>query len=178
MTLLDRIKESQPSRIVVLSSLAHDIMAPKDGINFDLLDKKGDTTPMNCYGRSKLANVLFSNALARRLVNTEVYVNSLHPGAVATELNRNAVSTNSMGSAYTYLTEYLLLPLVAMTPKRGALTQLYLATSPEVVNKNIRGSYFVPIANEIQPNPLGKDAELQEKLWAYSEKIVREKVRT
>ncbi|GJJ74807.1 hypothetical protein EMPS_07165 [Entomortierella parvispora] len=177
MALLDRIKESQPARIVVLSSAAHDLMAPKDGINFDFLDIEGKTTPMNRYGRSKLANVLFANALARRLADTEVYVNSLHPGAVSTELNRTAAATNSMGSVYTFVSEKILIPYMAMSPKRGALTQLYLATSPEVENKDIRGRYFIPIANEIQPSRFGTNKELQDKLWEYSEKLMREKVR-
>ncbi|KAF9298937.1 hypothetical protein BGZ91_010038, partial [Linnemannia elongata] len=97
--------------------------------------------------RSKLANVLFGKALARRLANERVWVNIAHPGYVATTLNRTAMY--AMGNTMGKVSE-VAISLVGMTPEVGALTQLYLATSPEVENKDIRGRYFIPIANEIQ----------------------------
>jgi len=62
-----------------------------------------------------------------------------------------------------------------VTPEHGALTQLYLATSPEVVEKDIRGRFFVPTADEQELNSDALDVDLQEELWAYSEKVVKEK---
>lgn len=173
MGLLERIKESQPARIVILSSLAHEGTV-SGGIDFDTLNDPSTCGPMTRYGRSKLANVLFAKALARRLADTEVRVNIAHPGYVATELARHSEDTmgKAMAKFFGCLTK-----VVAMTPEVGALTQLYLATSPEVVNKDIRSRYFIPIANEIKPSYLGRDEVLQEKLWAFSEKLVREKVR-
>ncbi|KAI9239388.1 MAG: hypothetical protein BYD32DRAFT_450271 [Podila humilis] len=87
MGLLPRIKESQPSRIVVLSSLAHEFH-PKGGIDFETINDENVTSNFQRYGRSKLANLLFAKALARRLKDERVYVNIAHPGYVATELNR------------------------------------------------------------------------------------------
>ncbi|KAG0268476.1 hypothetical protein BGZ95_002442 [Linnemannia exigua] len=172
--LLDRIKESQPSRIVVLSSHAHE-RPVEGGIDFDTLNDEKMSTIVSRYGRSKLANVLFGKALARRLADTQVYVNIVHPGFVDTELVRH--NKVLFGAVLLRILETIT-ALMAMSPEVGALTQLYVATSPEIVNKDIRGRYFVPIANEIQPSPFSLDEALQEKLWAFSEKLVEENVRT
>ncbi|KAF9092038.1 hypothetical protein BGX23_004678 [Mortierella sp. AD031] len=73
MALLDRIKESQPSRIVILSAMAHEFVPKKmNGIDFDTLNNETKTTSLDRYARSKLANVLFGKALARRLANEKV----------------------------------------------------------------------------------------------------------
>ncbi|KAG0224205.1 hypothetical protein BGX31_008156 [Mortierella sp. GBA43] len=170
--LLDRIKSSQPSRIVVMSSNGHETSVP-EGIDFDTLNDETKSTSITRYGRSKLANVLFCKALARRLANERVYVNMAHPGFVATDLSRNVSDT--FGS-YIEKPVQFALRFLAAEPKVGALTQLYLATSPEIENKDIRGGYFIPIANEIQPNSFGLNEELQEKLWDFSEQLVREKI--
>ncbi|KAF9547954.1 hypothetical protein EC957_007467 [Mortierella hygrophila] len=173
--LLDKIKESQPSRIVILSSIAHEMTPPSiGGIDFDTLNDSTKIDNWDRYARSKLANVLFTKALARRLANEKVWVNAAHPGAVNTNLNRSA--KDSMGETLSKLTD-IATSVIAMTPEVGALTQLYLATSPEVENKDIRGRYFIPIANEIQPTAESRDEELQEKLWTFSENLVREKVK-
>ncbi|KAF9293387.1 hypothetical protein BGZ88_005455 [Linnemannia elongata] len=173
--LLDKIKESQPSRIVILSSLAHE-MTPKhmNGIDFDTINDETKSSKFDRYARSKLANVLFGKALARRLANERVWVNIAHPGYVATTLNRTAMyaMSNTVGKV-----SEVAISLMGMTPEVGALTQLYLATSPEVENKDIRGRYFIAVANEIQPTAESKDEELQERLWTFSENLAREKVK-
>ncbi|KAF9089259.1 hypothetical protein BGX29_012138 [Mortierella sp. GBA35] len=69
------------------------------------------------------------------------------------------------------------LGIMAMRPDQGALTQLYLATSPDVEEKDIRGKYYMPIANPIEPTAISKDEALQDKLWTFSENLVREKVK-
>ncbi|KAG0215360.1 hypothetical protein BGX28_000100 [Mortierella sp. GBA30] len=172
MGLLDKIKESQPSRIVVLSSLGHEFSTP-GGIDFDTLNDPSKSDPIARYGRSKLANVLFGKALARRLANERVYVNVVHPGTVSTELGRYA--QESYGAAMiAFLKTFTF--LTAMTPEVGSLTQLYCATSPEIEEKDIRGRYFIPIANELTPSAYAQDEELQEKLWEFSEKLVKEKL--
>ncbi|KAF9372396.1 hypothetical protein CPB97_001284 [Podila verticillata] len=63
-----------------------------------------------------------------------------------------------------------------LTPDQGALTQLYVATSPDIVKNDIRGRFFIPIAVEEGLNSKALDVDLQEQLWAYSEKIVKDKL--
>ncbi|KAG0319212.1 hypothetical protein BGZ97_002558 [Linnemannia gamsii] len=172
--LLDKLKESQPSRIVVLSSIGHESPAGLGGIDFDTLNDPTKTNARTRYGRSKLANILFTKALARRLANERVYVNAAHPGYVSTELIRH--TGDEFGSLMGTVTEKVT-RMVAMSPKVGALTELYVATSPEIENNDVRGRYFIPIANEIQPSALARDEELQEKLWTFSEKLMNEKVK-
>ncbi|KAG0283101.1 hypothetical protein BGZ96_012535 [Linnemannia gamsii] len=174
MGLLDKIKESQPSRIVVLSSLAHE-MTPKkmNGIDFDTINDETKSSNWDRYARSKLANVLFGKALARRLANEKVWVNIAHPGYVATNLGR---STKDVWGKFADKAFRVMTKIVAMSPRVGALTQLYLATSPEIENKDIRGRYFIPLAKEIQPVHYSRDVDLQERLWVFSEKLVKEKV--
>lgn len=119
-----------------------------------------------------MANILFANALARRLANEQIYVNSLHPGIVDTGMSYHFYDHMADMMA-TIMTQFAKFTLV--TPAQGALTQLYLATSPEVVNKDIRGRFFIPVAKELGLNSEALDVDLQEKLWEYSEKIVKEK---
>jgi NAD(P)-dependent dehydrogenase (short-subunit alcohol dehydrogenase family) len=127
--LLDILVKSKPSRVVNVSSRAHE-RPYSDGISFDRINDPKHYSKMGAYGQSKLANILFSRELTRRLNDDQVYVNSLHPGVVATELSR-------------YNT--LLKPFFAMalSPANGALTSLYCATSPEIETNKYHGEYFV-----------------------------------
>ncbi|KAG0081059.1 Retinol dehydrogenase 14 [Podila epicladia] len=168
LALLDRLKESQPSRVVVVSSAAY-TMLPAEGFDLSTINDESVGVPMSRYGRSKLANILFANALARRLAGTQVRVNSLHPGVVDTSMSRKVIGN------MTDETVVALLPTV-VSPEEGALTQLYLATSPDVIKKDIRGRYFVPTAEEQELNADALDVGLQEKLWEYSENIVKAKM--
>ncbi|KAG0029536.1 hypothetical protein BGZ81_003643 [Podila clonocystis] len=171
LALLDRLKESQPSRVVVVSSLAY-TMLPVEGFDLSTINDESVGISMSRYGRSKLANILFANALARRLADTQVRVNSLHPGLVDTGMARKVI--DNMTEETAALMKGTDLP-TSITPDEGALTQLYLATSPDVVKKDIRGRFFVPTAEEQELNGDALDVELQEKLWEYSEKVVKEK---
>ncbi|KAG0055391.1 hypothetical protein BGZ83_008783 [Gryganskiella cystojenkinii] len=168
LALLNRLKECQPSRIVVVSSIAHEISVP-GFINFDLISDKSQT-PMALYGQSKFANMLFTKALARRLEKERVYVNAIHPGFVNTDMAQNNMpSADSFASsAFKVVANRILL-----TPERGALTQLYAATSPQIENNDWRGQFFIPIGQKVDPSPLTEDKDLQERLWAYSEDLVR-----
>ncbi|KAF9535902.1 hypothetical protein EC957_001547, partial [Mortierella hygrophila] len=135
MGLLDRIKESQPSRIVILSSFGHEL-TPKhmNGIDFDTINDEAKFSNVDRYARSKLANVLFGKALARRLASEKVWVNVAHPGYVATNLDR---STKEVWGDFADKVFRMVTYIAAMSPSVGALTQLYLATSPEVESKDI-----------------------------------------
>ncbi|KAG0376785.1 hypothetical protein BGX24_007228 [Mortierella sp. AD032] len=191
LALLDRIKESQPSRIVIMSSLFHEMAT---GIDYDTIYKTGDNeqelqrqSTWDRYSRSKLANVLFARALARRLINEpRLYVNSCHPGYCSTRATQpiprgrgnidNETEGWSMNKFLDGLEDWFH-RMVAWPVERGVLTQVYLATSPEIENKEIRGRYFGPIANEIEPSTYARNEQLQEELWAYSEKLVNEKLK-
>ena len=125
-----------------LSSIGHEGTVP-GGIDFDTLNDESKSNTVSRYGRSKLSNLLFGKALARRLADTQVYVNIAHPGYVNTDLARRSTAS-FFGGFIARLVDMMTSP-VAMTPTVGALTQLYLATSPEIVNKDIRGRYHIPI---------------------------------
>ncbi|KAF9132461.1 hypothetical protein BGW39_000098 [Mortierella sp. 14UC] len=189
LALLDRIKGSQPSRIVIMSSLFHEKAA---GINYDTIFKAGDSEQphhqnvWDRYARSKLANVLFARALARRLINEpRLYINSCHPGYCSTRATQpipreksKELQTEgwSLNKSLDGLDDWFH-KLVAWPVERGVLTQLYLATSPEIESRGIRGRYFGPIANEIEPSTYARDEKLQEELWEYSEKLANEKLK-
>lgn len=131
------------------------------------------TSNMARYGRSKLCNVMFTKALARRLEKERVFANVAHPGTVRTEFARNEEAQR--GPTFTRVIDMLTGVVFFYTAKAACLTQVYCATSPEIVNKDIRGRYFIPIANELRLNPAAENVEAQEALWAYSEKLIQDK---
>ncbi|KAJ3094539.1 hypothetical protein HDU97_007954 [Phlyctochytrium planicorne] len=157
-------------RIVNLSSSAHPFAA-KNGIDFENLNKPESYSPFGNYGQSKLANILFTRELQKLLDSkniTNIYVNSIHPGVVKTNIQKGA----------SMIPDALLpwLPYLGFTnPTFGSLTQLYCATSPEIVAKNYKAQYFIPTAKLSEPNAFGKSAELAEKLWKWSEDTLKEK---
>ena len=115
-------------------------------------------TGMRVYGLSKLANILFTFELARRLEGTRVTTNAVHPGGVATRLGTN--NPGLLGK---------LLPLAMRpffkTPAQGAETSLYVATAPELANTN--GRYFAD-SKEHQPTSAARDAGAARRLWNQS----------
>jgi NAD(P)-dependent dehydrogenase (short-subunit alcohol dehydrogenase family) len=127
------------------------------------------------YGHSKLAQVLFTRGLQRR-VSENVYVNCCHPGQIGTGLNRHvaAPGTGMQGMAIR-----LAMRLFDEPASVGALTQLYLATSPEVEKKEIKGEFFYPVALKAMDkiNRIALDDDMVEKLWRWTEEVVKEKVK-
>ncbi|KAG0016327.1 hypothetical protein BGZ82_001129 [Podila clonocystis] len=147
-------------------------MLPSGGFDISTINDPTVGSPMTRYGRSKMANILFANALARRLAGSQVRINSIHPGVVDTRMARSAMEKQDDELA----TFFAKIPKDALlTPDDGALTQLYVATSPDVVKSDIRGRFFIPIGEEESLNSGALDVDLQENLWEYSEKIVKEK---
>ncbi|KAG9066662.1 hypothetical protein KI688_012570 [Linnemannia hyalina] len=185
LALLDRIKESQPSRIVILSSYFLERAA---GINYDTIYKEGETekphhqNTWSRYARSKLANAMFAIALTRRVKNEpRLFVNYCHPGLVSTEGSRPAARKEGEKVGWFRkvkdgLTAWVF-KTISIPVEKGVLTQLYLATSPEIENKGIKGKYFWPVALELEPSSYAKDEKAQEELWTYSEKLANEKIR-
>ncbi len=155
--LLGRLKASAPARIVNVASEAHRF--GRD-INFDDLGYARGYKAMRVYGHSKLANILFTYELARRLEGTGVTVNCLHPGTVATGLGRNN------GRIATMLTK-LVAPFFR-SPERGAATSIYLATSPEV--EGVSGRYFVD-CREARSLPVTYDVATARRLWEVSSEM-------
>ncbi len=122
--LLEPIKAAAPSRIINVSSAAH------FGARMDFDDLQGEKgyNGWRAYSQSKLANILFTYELARRLAGTGVTVNCLHPGVIGTKLFRNLGIINTLAGIF------------LSSPEKGAETSVYLASSPEV--EGVTGKYF------------------------------------
>jgi WW domain-containing oxidoreductase len=157
--LLDRLAPA--GRVVVTGSNAHR-RAPPGGIDFDHLSGERGYVPMQAYGVSKLANVLFARELARRLGSGGRTSNTLHPGVIAT----NIVRTMSAPARAAFR---ILAPLALKTPAQGAATQAYLAASPAVAK--VTGAYYAD-CNPSDTTPLGRDMALAARLWEASEALV------
>lgn len=154
--LLDRLRASAPARIINVSSDAHKF-GPLD---FDDLQNTRRYRVMKVYGQSKLANILFTAELARRLEGSGVTVNSLHPGAVATGLGNN-------NGPWARGLIRLLRPFFR-SPDNGAATSIYLASSPAVAG--VSGRYFVN-CRERTPSRAARDMDSARRLWAVSEEM-------
>jgi NAD(P)-dependent dehydrogenase (short-subunit alcohol dehydrogenase family) len=157
--LLDLLKRSAPARIVNVSSVGH----YRGTLDFDDLGyERGGYQIMSAYSRSKLANVLFTRSLARRLDGTGVTANALHPGAVA---------TNIWSGAPWYAKPALALykRFGMISPAKGAETITYLAVSPQVDGKT--GLYFEQNKPK-EPSKLAQDDALAQRLWEASARLV------
>mgnify|MGYP003344389874 FL=1 len=159
--LADRMVASAPSRIVNVASTAHRFA--RRGMVFDDLMAERSYSSMEVYGRTKLANILFTRVLARRLAGTGVTVNCLHPGSVATGYGRDGDTTGLFA-----LGIKLYAPL-SLTPEKGARTTVYLASSPDVAD--VTGEYFARCKART-PSAHARDDEAAERLWAISEALV------
>ncbi len=171
--LLERLKASAPARVVIVASASH-----KFGfIDFARLrgekQWRGPLVGWRAYNQSKLANVLFTYELARRLEGTGITANCLHPGMVATH-----AGSDSQGIVWRLINPYrpfLVRSLLRMphtfllTPEHGAETTLFLASSPEV--EGITGKYFVRKA-EARSSRESYDPMLAERLWKLDAELV------
>lgn len=151
--LLDTLKASEPARIINVSSGAH----RGQKLALDNLELKENYSPMKAYGRSKLANLYFTYELARRLTDSGVTANALHPGLVSTNFAREGKSWLRF-----------IMPLVqvfAKSPQEGAETSIYLAASPQV--DGISGKYFQD-KEMVSSSAISYDQETAERLWEIS----------
>jgi NAD(P)-dependent dehydrogenase (short-subunit alcohol dehydrogenase family) len=155
--LLETLQDSAPARIVNVSSDGH-----KQGtMDFDDLGFERGYFGMKAYARSKLANVLFTYELARRLDGSQVAANALHPGHVATDMWKTSFPV--VGPALRWVMGF-----IALTPEQGADNTIYLASSPEV--EGITGAYYVK-REPAQSSPLSYDDGVAQKLWKVSEEL-------
>jgi len=161
------------STIVSVSSLAH-WFTVKNGVNLDLsvINDPKNYNPYAYYGQSKLANLLFTRELARRLgPNSHIYVNAVHPGGVQGELNRYMHGGNPILKAIDTAAQ----AISYWDCKEASLTVLCPAVSPRIRQENIRGQYFVPIGRLDQGSKVGRDQDLARRLWEFSERVLQEK---
>lgn len=153
--LSDMLKDSSPARIVNVSSFGY-----KNGqIHFADLQLEKNFDHRKAYYQTRLAMVLFTIVLARRVEGTGVTANVLHPGIVKTKLSQNYMAN----PVFRFFEQ-----LIAVSPENGAETSLYLASSPEV--SAINGKYFEK--KQIKAlNEMALNQGLQERLWEVSEKL-------
>ena len=155
--LLDKLKATPGARVVSTSSRAH----RRGKLDFSDLQSKKDFRGFRTYGNSKLCNILFTRALAKRLAGTGVTANCLHPGFVATRFG------DQSGGMLQYVVA-IAKSLMAISEEEGAKTILYLASSPEVAS--VSGEYFNECKVETPTAEARNDVEA-ELLWRESEKI-------
>ncbi len=154
--LLDCLRAGAPSRIINVSSGAH------SGSQLDFADLQGERSydGNRAYSQSKLANILFTYELARRLRGTGVAANCLHPGVIATRLLADYMGVPVAGDA--------LARTFGAKPEKGAETIVYLASSQEV--EGVTGKYFVnksPVTSSRESN----DEAAARRLWDVSERL-------
>jgi retinol dehydrogenase 14 len=145
--LLPHLRQAQDARIVNVSSIAHE----SGSLDVNDLTFARRYDPYQAYAASKLANILFTVALAKRLAGTRITVNALHPGVIGTKLLHAAFDIKGA-------------PI-----SDGARTSVYLATSEKV--SSVTGRYFVD-SREARPSRSATDPALAEALWASSERLL------
>ncbi|HHG86178.1 MAG TPA: SDR family oxidoreductase [Bacteroidetes bacterium] len=159
LLLLDLLRDNAPSRIVNVSSAGH----YKGEIDFESFTQipKGRYSGFAAYGQSKLANVLFTYELTRRLKGSNIVVNCLHPGVVRTNIGNKKVG-RFMRFMWSLMKPFMI------TATKGAATSLYLATSPDVAN--ITGKFFTDSKMK-RSSDLSYDIDLAKKLWEVSAEL-------
>ena len=161
--LMPLMKESEESRVVHVSSKSAYVQAPAVGIDFDNLRGEGAFDYWEAYGRSKLANALFSLELSSRLEGSSISSNALHPGLVQTNIARNAPVV--LRTAFDWFGG-----LISKTPEEGAATQVYVATNPNI--KGVSGAFFEDCnAVNVSGDHHIFNKSMAERLWSVSEEM-------
>ncbi|KAL5746367.1 hypothetical protein ACOSP7_027513 [Xanthoceras sorbifolium] len=169
--LLDTMKKTakesgKEGRIVIISSSSH--RHPyREGIRFDKINDPSGYGAITAYGQSKLANILHANELAKRLKEdgVNITVNSLHPGAIVT----NIIRYNSLLKGLSLVLR-IMIGAFGKTLQQGAATTCYVALHPHV--RGITGEYFED-CNVAKPSAQAKDAAMAKKLWDFSTNLIK-----
>jgi NAD(P)-dependent dehydrogenase (short-subunit alcohol dehydrogenase family) len=156
--LKNQLAAAAPARIVSVASDAH----RGNIIDFTDLQAEHHYRGFTVYGRSKLANILFTRELARRLSGTGITANCLHPGFVASRFGDNNGGLFRLGLG--------LAKRFAISPEKGAETIVYLASSPEVAT--VSGGYFAK-CRPAKPTTAGQDDTAARRLWEESARIAK-----
>jgi NAD(P)-dependent dehydrogenase (short-subunit alcohol dehydrogenase family) len=144
------------ARIVTVASAA----AQRSGLQLSDLMSTRRYTMFGAYSQSKLANILFTKELARRLPPRPITANCLHPGVVATRIgNKGGIE----GAVWAAIKPFM------MTPEQGAVNNLYVSTAPEI--ESISGAFFVK-QRQADANPLASDERIAAALWSESERLI------
>ena len=154
--LRERLTASAPARVVNTASAAHVGRA----LDFEDLQLAKGYRIMTAYGRSKLANILFTRELARRLAGAGVTANCLHPGFVTTGLGQRT------GGFFALAVRFVM--LFAGRPEHGAQIIVHLASSPDVAS--VTGAYFIS-GRQAKPSAAARDDLAARRLWDESERI-------
>jgi NAD(P)-dependent dehydrogenase (short-subunit alcohol dehydrogenase family) len=156
--LMDAIKAAPAGRVVSTASDAYKFSGGR--LNFDDLQSESKYTTFGAYGASKLANILFTRELARRVNDSNVTVNAFHPGMVGSDFAKN--------NGFIAQVAMTLIKPIARSPLKGAESGIYLCTSPEVEG-HTGGYYFNCAINETRP--AARNDEDARRLWKVSEKL-------
>ncbi len=154
---------SENARIVMVGSVAHKV----GKIHFDDLGLKHGYSLFKAYSQAKLCNMLFTKEMSRRLKGTNITINCVHPGAVVTNIGAKRKEGKTSISLARKIAGIFLAPFVK-TPKQGAATAIYVATSEECAN--MQGMYFAN-CKPAKESSNANNEELAKKLWEVSEKI-------
>ncbi len=157
--VLPRLRETAgrtgEARIITVSSEAH----RGASLNFDDLNAEESYNPLQAYAQSKLANILFTHELARRLQDEGILVNAVHPGVVNTNIWRGSGWISWIGGLFSWLYK---------RPEEGARSVIYLAASPEV--EGVTGQYFKE-TEVVNPSPEAYDEKAEARLWKISREM-------
>jgi retinol dehydrogenase 12 len=167
--LLDRIKGSAPARIVNVASFAH--QQARGGIRFDDLQSERGYSGMAVYSRTKLANILFTRELARRLEGTGVSTFAVHPGGVRSGFGKDGDAKGLVGLGVKLGAPFFI------SAKAGAGATLHAVTAPGIEDRS--GTYFSrrlfgnwgPVV-PTKPAAPGRDDEAARRLWEVSEELI------
>ncbi|KAI8889158.1 NAD(P)-binding protein [Backusella circina FSU 941] len=173
MSLLPLLQRSPSSRVVNVASEMHRYTSK---LGLDNINTDEHAGKIQSYGISKVANILFTRELAKRLKEQgieNVYVNCNHPGTVSTDIFRPGLETGPFISKFV---TSIVVNYFTVTPEKGALTQLYLCTSPEVEENDIRAQYYVPVAKSGSPTKLASSDKEALLLWEFTENLLKEKI--
>ncbi|TMI56858.1 SDR family oxidoreductase [Candidatus Bathyarchaeota archaeon] len=154
--LVDILKASAPSRIVNVTSDAH----KGARVNFDDLQGERKFSGWQAYGQSKLAMILYTRGLAKKLEGTGVTVNSAHPGVVRTNFAKNNGGLVMLGFRF--------LGMFFISPESAAKRILYVATSPDL--EGVTGKYFTKM-HEVKSSQESYDDDSARRLWQISEQL-------
>lgn len=163
LTLLLRepLAAGDHARVVNVASREH--ARPRRGLDFDDLQSRRSYRGGDVYAKSKLANVLFTRELARRWDAFEITANAAHPGFVASAFGKDDDTSGIEATSLKVLKPF------AMSPERGARTQVYLASAPEVAG--LTGGYWVKCA-PVKPSATAREDAAAARLWEVSEELV------
>lgn len=164
--LLDLLKQSQPSRIISLTSLIHWTTLDLD---FDNLANHTSTSMCDNYSRSKIANILFVLELSKRLKGTGVTANAVHPGLVVTETLRSAREDDAIWSVVFEKFMSVMFWTFGATAQEGSQSTVYAALDPSL--HNVSGKFMARCRVET-PSPYARDEEAAKKLYDMSLQLV------